>query len=616
MDALGADDPRIVGGYQVFGLLGRGGMGRVYLARAADGGGAVALKVVNRELAGQDEFRNRFRREVRAARTVGGERTARVLDADTEAETPWVATEYVPGLSLAEVVGSMYGPLPARSLWALADGLGRALRAIHSAGLVHRDLKPSNVLLAPDGPRVIDFGIARHVAQTATTLTRTGITLGSPGYMAPEQVLGEQIGPAADVFCLGAVLAYAATGVAPFGDPAIGPHAQMFRIVEGEPDLGELASMDGDLHALIVACLRKPAEERPGVDEVLERTAGKTDGSTGTADGSTGKTDGTAGTADGSTGKTDGSTRTADGDEGGWLPADLVELLERQARRTAEELAAADASAADAGENDAGTVVLRGRGAGTAGGSGPEAAAAPTDPSQQPRGRTRARRLLVVCLVFVTVVVTGVGAWVLLPWAESEGSGGGDGSARLPGDGPSVSASSAVPQKSASPSPSESDSASPSASASRSSSATPPDPSGAADPSPSSGDTGEDGDNNEAGGPPAGDDSTPDSGAQFPAAFAGTWADGQDTVVIPSAPDNGKTVTVTYYDDEGWCRYVHTITGVTSTRIFLDQQEMTDFSPEDHQCASEATDGWHVARVDDDHIRYGSPSVTYVFTRT
>ncbi|OAH10199.1 serine/threonine protein kinase [Streptomyces jeddahensis] len=594
MDALGAEDPRVVGGYQVVGLLGRGGMGRVYLARAADGGGAVALKVVNRELAGQEEFRNRFRREVRAARTVGGERTAQVLDADTEAETPWVATEYVPGLSLADIVGSVYGPLPARSVWALADGLGRALRAIHAAGLVHRDLKPSNVLLAPDGPRVIDFGIAWHFAQPGTPLTRTGITVGSPGYMAPEQVLGKQVGPAADVFCLGAVLAYAATGVAPFGDPDIGPHAQMFRIVEGEPELGELPSTDGDLRELIAACLRKPAGERPGVEEVLERAAGKAEGQAG----------------------------TADGGEAVWLPADLVELLERRARRTAEELAAAGAGAGPSSangpeENGTGTVVLRGRSADTAGGTGPEAATPPPGPSQQPQpepqGRTRTRRLLVVCLVVVTVVVTGMGAWLLLPWAEREEAKGGG--VRPPTNAPSASASSAVPQKSASPSPSASDSASPSPSSSRSGSTT-PNPGGDTDPSPSSGSTGQDGGNDDGSATPEGDDPTPDSGAQFPAAFAGTWASGQDTVVIPSAPDNGKSVTVTYYDDEGWCRYVHTITGVTSTRIFLDQQEMVDFSPEDHQCASEATDGWHVARVDDNRIRYGSPSQTYVFSRT
>lgn len=233
---LAAGDPARIGPYPLLGRLGAGGMGRVYLARSG-GGRTVAVKVVHEEHIANGEFRARFRREIEAARRVGGRYTAPVLDADADAESPWVATGYVPGPSLEQAVRE-HGPLPAESVHALAEGLLRALRGIHAAGIVHRDLKPSNVLLTVDGPRVIDFGIARALqVSVESLLTSTGMVIGSPGFMAPEQILGEETGPGADVFSLGCVLMYAATGRLPFGAGVSNQHAVMFRIVQSPPDL-------------------------------------------------------------------------------------------------------------------------------------------------------------------------------------------------------------------------------------------------------------------------------------------------------------------------------------------------------------------------------------------
>ncbi|MEB3962841.1 serine/threonine protein kinase, partial [Streptomyces kunmingensis] len=258
-----------IGAYRLLGRLGAGGMGEVYLARS-ERGRTVAVKVVRQELAEQEEFRTRFRQEVRAARRVGGAWTAPVLDADTEAEIPWLATGYVAGPALQQVVSHDYGALPERSVRILAAGLAHALKDIHAAGLIHRDLKPSNVLVTIDGPRVIDFGIARAL-ETVTDggLTRTGVLVGSPGFMAPEQVRGDRITPACDVFCLGSVLAYAATGALPFGTSNSGVHALMFRIAQEEPDLTGLPE---GLQDLVRDCLRKQPAERPSLEEILERT--------------------------------------------------------------------------------------------------------------------------------------------------------------------------------------------------------------------------------------------------------------------------------------------------------------------------------------------------------
>ncbi|MEU6822637.1 protein kinase [Streptomyces atriruber] len=269
MEKLVPGDPQRIGAYRLLARLGAGGMGQVYLARS-DRGRTVAVKLVRQELAEQDEFRNRFRQEVQAARQVGGAWTAPVLDADTEAAIPWLATGYVAGPSLQSVVSHDHGPLPERSVNILAAGLSGALKDIHAAGMVHRDLKPSNVLVTIDGPRVIDFGIARAL-ETVTDggLTRTGALVGSPGFMAPEQVRGDRITPACDVFCLGSVLAYAASGALPFGTANSGVHALMFRIAQEEPDLEGLPE---ELAELIGACLRKNPADRPSLDEVLERT--------------------------------------------------------------------------------------------------------------------------------------------------------------------------------------------------------------------------------------------------------------------------------------------------------------------------------------------------------
>lgn len=269
MDALTTEDPQHIGPYRLLARLGAGGMGRVYLARSA-GGRTVAVKVVRAEHAGQPEFRHRFAHEVAAARRVGGSWTAPVLDADTEAATPWVATGYVPGPDLHSVVAEDHGPLPEHSVRALTNGLAHALRAIHGAALVHRDLKPSNVLLTIDGPRVIDFGIARALDGVADGIrTRTGAVIGSPGFMSPEQVRGQQLAPASDVFCLGSVLAFAATGRMPFGTADSGVHAVMFRIAEEEPYLD---GVPPGIIDLVRACLQKKPAERPTVEHLLAWT--------------------------------------------------------------------------------------------------------------------------------------------------------------------------------------------------------------------------------------------------------------------------------------------------------------------------------------------------------
>ncbi|MEW2490001.1 protein kinase [Streptomyces sp. NPDC048411] len=281
MEKLGSADPQRIGAYRLLGRLGAGGMGQVYLARS-DRGRTVAIKLVRRELAEQQEFRDRFRQEVQAARQVGSTWTAPVLDADTEAAVPWVATGYVAGPSLQVTVSGRagapvgpasgaFGPLPERSVHILGAGLTRALQAIHSAGLIHRDLKPSNILLTIDGPRVIDFGIARAL-DTATDggLTRTGALVGSPGFMAPEQVRGERVTVACDVFCLGSVLAYAATGRLPFGGAENEVHALMFRIAQEDPDL---TGVPVDLVDLVRDCLLKDPAARPTTDAILERLA-------------------------------------------------------------------------------------------------------------------------------------------------------------------------------------------------------------------------------------------------------------------------------------------------------------------------------------------------------
>ncbi|WP_260606957.1 serine/threonine-protein kinase, partial [Streptomyces sp. WAC08241] len=235
-------------------------MGTVYLARSR-GGRAVAVKVARPELASDPSFRARFRAEVAAARQVGGFHTAQVVDADPDAEAPWLATAYVPGPTLAGLV-TAEGPLDETKLRALGAALAEALEAIHACGLVHRDLKPGNIVMAPDGPRVLDFGIAR--ALESTRLTATGSAFGTPGYLAPEQALGEEVTGAADVFALGAVLV-AAAGGRPFGDGT--PMGLMYRSVHEAPDL---TSVPEALRDLVARCLAKDPAERPTPDGILD----------------------------------------------------------------------------------------------------------------------------------------------------------------------------------------------------------------------------------------------------------------------------------------------------------------------------------------------------------
>ncbi|MGW1929168.1 serine/threonine-protein kinase, partial [Streptomyces sp. NPDC001919] len=271
MEQLTGEDPAHIGPYRLIARLGAGGMGLVYLGRS-DVGRTVAVKVVQAEHAQHPEFRRRFAREVAAARRVGGAWTADVLDADTEAAVPWVATQYIPGPDLTTVVAQDFGPLPERSVTTLANRLALALRAVHEAGLIHRDLKPSNVLVTVDGPRVIDFGIARAMDSLAgdSLHTRTGMLIGSPGFMSPEQVRGLELTPASDVFCLGALLVYAATGRLLFGATETGLNAHLFRIAEEEPDL---TGVPDELVDLVRACLEKDPAKRPAPQEVADRTA-------------------------------------------------------------------------------------------------------------------------------------------------------------------------------------------------------------------------------------------------------------------------------------------------------------------------------------------------------
>jgi outer membrane protein assembly factor BamB len=251
---LGADDPRVLGEFRLHFRLGAGGMGRVYLA-SSPGGRAVAVKVVHARLARDPAFLGRFRREVAAAQAVNGAYAAPVVAAGPDDDPPWLATAYVAGPSLHEAVTET-GPLPTDAVLKLAAGLAEALRAIHDAGLVHRDLKPANVLLADDGPRVIDFGIAR--AQDGTVLTSAGSVLGTPSFMSPEQAQGQPTGPPSDVFSLGGVVYFAATGTGPFA--AETPAAMLYRIQYTEPDLDRLPPEVRDLAA---ACLAKDPALRP-----------------------------------------------------------------------------------------------------------------------------------------------------------------------------------------------------------------------------------------------------------------------------------------------------------------------------------------------------------------
>lgn len=260
VEPLGADDPRQVGPFQIMGRLGRGTVGEVFLGRSP-GGRPVAVKVVLPGPAEDETFRRRFRAEVDAARRVQGVHTAPVVDADPGAARPWLATAYIPGPSLQEAV-SAHGPLPAETVGTLCAGLAEGLAAVHRAGLVHGDVKPGNVLLASGGPHLVDFGIARAIEDAGTLAS---VRIGDPGFTAPEQIRGEEPGPASDVFSLGCVLAYAATGRHPFGTGT--PDELVHRMAHADPDL---AGVPEPLAGMIRACLAKEPADRPAPAALLQ----------------------------------------------------------------------------------------------------------------------------------------------------------------------------------------------------------------------------------------------------------------------------------------------------------------------------------------------------------
>ncbi|NEC64574.1 serine/threonine-protein kinase, partial [Streptomyces sp. SID9727] len=260
--SLRAGDPAEIGGYPLEARLGSGGMGTVFLARTSSGR-PVAIKLIHQQFAGDSEFRIRFRQEVAAARRVSGAFTAAVVDAAPEAEQPWMATTYIEGPTLAERIAAE-GPLNGAGLRSLAIGLAEALRDIHRVGVVHRDLKPSNVVLSPEGPRVIDFGISRAADQQ--TLTMTGRVIGTPPFMSPEQLQAPRgVGPRSDVFSLATLLVYAATGHGPFD--ADSPYLTAYQVVHEEPSLDAVPAA---LRTVVEPCLVKEPEGRPSADELLE----------------------------------------------------------------------------------------------------------------------------------------------------------------------------------------------------------------------------------------------------------------------------------------------------------------------------------------------------------
>lgn len=301
-------------------------MGAVFLG-TSPGGRPVAVKVVRPELADDPEFRARFAAEVQLARRVNGFCTAPVVDADPDADRPWLATLYLPAPSLLEAVRAQ-GPLPVPTARILAAGLAEALVAIHGCGIVHRDLKPSNVLLAPDGPRVIDFGIAR--ALDGVALTQTGAIVGSPGYMAPEYAEGGDAGPAADIFALGATVGYAVTGRGLFGNGD--PQAVLYRVVRGEPDLSAAAE---PLRPLLSRCLAKDPAQRPPARVLLGDLAP--------------------------------AAQSAWQGHAGWLPAHIARLAERESTALLTFAAASTARLDAAPSPLAATAAIQARGTQTRG---------------------------------------------------------------------------------------------------------------------------------------------------------------------------------------------------------------------------------------------------------
>ncbi|MFJ3840919.1 bifunctional serine/threonine-protein kinase/ABC transporter substrate-binding protein [Streptomyces sp. NPDC054912] len=358
MQPLHATDPARVGGYRILGRLGAGGMGVVLLGRSA-GGALAAVKLVRAEYADDPAFRVRFRREVAIARRVRSPWAVPVVDADTEAAAPWLATEFVPGPPLGDAVARA-GGLPPDSVRFLGARLAEALGAVHGAGLVHRDVKPANVLLASDGPRLIDFGIAR--ALDDTVLTATDVVIGSPGFLSPEQAQGGRVGPPSDIFALGCVLAYAATGRRPFGSGPV--EAMLFRTVH---DTADTTGIPHDLLPVIAACLAKAPADRPTAEELRPALTGDAPGP--------------------------------------WLPAPLLQLI---AERSARMLQLPDI------EPTRRTTPVPGPGAGVLPGApvAPPADAAPPGPA--PTGPSPRRRAVLAAAALTLTAGGGTAGWLAL----------------------------------------------------------------------------------------------------------------------------------------------------------------------------------------------------------
>ncbi|MFI8352314.1 bifunctional serine/threonine-protein kinase/ABC transporter substrate-binding protein [Streptomyces cyaneofuscatus] len=364
MEPLRSTDPARIAGYRILGRLGAGGMGVVLLGRSP-GGALVAIKLIRAEYADDAGFRTRFRREVAIARQVRNRWAVPVVDADTEAAAPWLATEFVPGPALSEAVGGG-APLPERSVRALGSMLAEALEAVHGAGLVHRDVKPGNVLLGLDGPRLIDFGIAR--ALDDTVLTATDAIVGSPGFLSPEQAQGRRIGPPSDIFSLGCVLVYAATGGRPFGSGPV--EAMLFRTVHDPADLGALPP---GLRPVVEGCLSKEPEGRPTAGDIRRAFAEDTSG-------------------------------------GSWLPGPVTHLI---AERSARMLALPDIEATSL---DAGSTVETGAGS--------------RDTTTVPTSPGRRRFLAYVTGGAVLAAAGGTTAWLATAFGDEKdpgGNGEGDG---------------------------------------------------------------------------------------------------------------------------------------------------------------------------------------------
>ncbi|MFE1595197.1 protein kinase [Nocardia sp. NPDC058705] len=262
IEPLAANEPAVVGRFRILGVLGAGGMGRVLLGVGPDGR-FVAVKQIHAHLVGDPEFRSRFEREIRVSMRVSGAFTAALIDFELTGPTPWLASVFIPGVPLDSAIGS-HGPLPVPALRTLASGLASALHSIHGTGLIHRDLKPANVILAADGPRVIDFGIA-YSAESGGMRTETGAVVGSPAYMSPEQANGEQLTAASDIFSFGGLLFMAATGASPFA--ATSAPLTLFNVVHTEPALDRVPP---ELRGLIAACLSKDPRRRPTPSQILD----------------------------------------------------------------------------------------------------------------------------------------------------------------------------------------------------------------------------------------------------------------------------------------------------------------------------------------------------------